>query len=34
MTTLRNFTTAEIDVLARLDITPADLTGEEHDRTN
>lgn len=28
MTDLRNLTAAEIDVLARLDITPEDLTGE------
>lgn len=32
MTDIRNLTTAEIDVLARLDITPEDLTGENHDR--
>lgn len=32
--TARNLTIAELAVLARLDITPEDLTGENHDRTN
>lgn len=34
MTDIRPLTHSEIDVLARLDITPEDLTGEHHDRTN
>lgn len=34
MTDIRPLTPSEPAVLARLDITPADLTGEEHERTN